>query len=371
MSKPSINYQRDGALLSIRLGGDWSLQHELPAVTAISQQLEGAERLYVEGATIEAWDSGLISRLLQLHRHCQNAGVSIEANLPDGADRLLELALAVPLRKSPASAHGSAWMQALSPLRASEKVGAAIANFLAFIGALLTASFRTVTGRARFRVSDAFRFSYQTGPNALPIITLTGLLVGMILGYLGAVQLQQFGAGIYVANLVTVGILREMGSLMTAIIIAGRTGAAYAAQLGTMRVNEEVDAIEILGISTMEFLVLPRIIAVIIMVPLLSLYADVIGIVGGGVVASGLGISPLQYWSQVEVSLDLTHLTVGLVKATFFGALIGIAGCRAGLNAGRDSEGVGKATTSAVVVALIYLIVADAAVNLFCQLLEI
>jgi phospholipid/cholesterol/gamma-HCH transport system permease protein len=213
--------------------------------------------------------------------------------------------------------------------------------------------------------------AYQTGPNALPIISLSSFLVGLILGYLGAVQLQQFGAGLYVANLVTVGVLREMGALMTAVIIAGRTGAAYAAQLGTMRVNEEIDAIEILGVSTMEFLVLPRVLAVVIMMPLLTLYADVLGILGGGIVASGLGISPLQYWTQAQSSLGLDHLLVGLFKSVLFGALIGIAGCRAGLNAGRDSAGVGRATTEAVVVALIYLIVADAAVNILCQLLEI
>jgi len=221
------------------------------------------------------------------------------------------------------------------------------------------------------RMTDLLQFFYQTGPNALPIISLSSVLVGVILGYLGAVQLQQFGAGIYVANLVTVGVLREMGALMTAIIIAGRTGAAYAAQLGTMQVNEEVDAIEILGISPMEFLILPRVIAVLIMVPLLTLYADILGIIGGGIVAGGLGISPLQYWTQLQESLMMSHVIVGLLKGLLFGLLIGIAGCRAGMQAARNSEGVGSATTNAVVTALIYLVVADAAINIVCQWLEI
>jgi phospholipid/cholesterol/gamma-HCH transport system permease protein len=189
----------------------------------------------------------------------------------------------------------------------------------------------------------------------------------MILAYLGAVQLQQFGAEVYVANLVTIGILREMGVLMTAVVMAGRTGAAYAAQLGTMQTNEEIDAITTMGISPVEFLVIPRLLALVVVMPLLTLYADLLGIVGGGIVAGGMGITPLQYITQAEQALAVNHLVVGLIKSVVFALLIATAGCGAGMNSGRSSAAVGQAATEAVVTSIVYLIVADAAINIICQ----
>ncbi|EED36712.1 ABC transporter permease protein [Luminiphilus syltensis NOR5-1B] len=355
---------------SLILKGSWESSAVLPELGALFQPDDTVTALRVDALEVARWDSRLISLLLKLHRYCESRGISITTELPEGASQLLALAVAVPPAvESPSQSAG--WLHSLNPLPYLERLGARVTDFLNFVGSLVSSTGRVVTGRGRVRVSDLLAFAYQTGPNALPIIGLTSLLVGMILGYLGAVQLQQFGAGIFVADLVTIGVLREMGALMTAIIIAGRTGAAYAAQLGTMRVNEEVDAIEILGISLMDFLVLPRVLAVTLMVPLLSLYAAIMGIVGGGIVSISLGITPLQYWTQAQTSLGLDHLLVGLSKALLFGALIGIAGCRAGMQSGRSSEGVGKATTTAVVVALVYLILADAAVNLLCQLLGI
>ena len=164
---------------------------------------------------------------------------------------------------------------------------------MAFIGEVTIALFKLPLGQANTRFSDFKNFCYQAGPDAFAIISLTSVLVGMILAYLGAVQLQQFGAEIYVADLVVIGMLREMGVLMTAVVMAGRTGAAYAAQLGTMQTNEEVDAITTMGISPIEFLVVPRMLALVVMMPLLTIYADLLGMVGGGIVAGGMGITPL------------------------------------------------------------------------------
>ena len=220
-------------------------------------------------------------------------------------------------------------------------------------------------------MSDFRSFCYQAGPDAFAIISLTSILVGMILAYLGAVQLQQFGAEIYVADLVVIGMLREMGALMTAIIMAGRTGAAYAAQLGTMQTNEEIDAITTMGISPIEFLVLPRMLALIAVMPLLTIYADILGILGGGIVASGLGITPLQYIKEAETAVSATHIGVGMFKSLVFATLIAIAGCRSGINSGRSSAAVGQAATEAVVTAIVYLIVADAAINIIFQQLDI
>jgi phospholipid/cholesterol/gamma-HCH transport system permease protein len=189
----------------------------------------------------------------------------------------------------------------------------------------------------------------------------------MILAYLGAVQLAQFGAQVYVADLVVVGTLREMGVLMTAIVMAGRTGAAYAAQLGTMQTNDEIDAIITMGISPIEFLVVPRVLALVLVMPLLTIYADLLGIIGGGIVAVSMDISPLQYFHQAGGVLSWVHISVGLIKSIVFAILIAVAGCRAGINSGRSSAAVGQAATQAVVTSIVYLIIADAAINIIFQ----
>jgi phospholipid/cholesterol/gamma-HCH transport system permease protein len=230
---------------------------------------------------------------------------------------------------------------------------------------------KLLTGRANTRRADFVNFIYQAGPNAFGIITLTSFLVGMILAYLGAAQLAQFGAQIYVANLVTIGMLREMGALMTAVVMAGRTGAAYAAQLGTMQTREEIDAIVTLGISPIEFLVLPRMIALVLIMPLLVLYANVIGIFGGAIVAAGMDVSLIQFGQQMREALAFNHLWTGLLKSVVFGVLIAIAGCRAGIQCGRSSAAVGEAATNAVVTSIVYLIVADAALNILFQKLGV
>ena len=358
----------DGVQLS--LAGAWKIG-AVPAFKAFATT--EAEVVFIDTQGVSDWDSSLVNFALQAHLHALEHKYRLELALPEGAQALLTLALSVPAQKqSIAGISKLAQLKhTLSPIRISEHLGHEIHELLAFIGDLLTAFMQALAGKARVRMVDILRFGYQAGPNALPIIGLTSLLVGMILGYLGAVQLQEFGAGIYVANLVTVGMLREMGALMTAVIMAGRTGAAYAAQLGTMQVNEEVDAIEILGISPMQFLVLPRVVGLVVMLPLLVIYANVLGIFGGAIVAIGLGITPLQYVTQAASSLGIDHIAVGLFKGLVFAILIGIAGCRAGMASARNSEGVGRATTSAVVTGLVYLIVADATINIICQILDI
>ena len=374
MPSDSIDAIHDGGRLKLVLRGSWTRETPNSDPGDLLATADKLDALEIDGSGIEAWDSTLIHTALTLRGLAESKGLALEENWPAGVSKLLLLATAVPAAptddQSDKGSRQGLWRR-LNPMAASRTVGSEVAGLAEFIGALVVAALKLSTATARVRFSDFVYLCYQTGPNALPIISLTSFLVGLILGYLGAVQLKQFGAEIYVADLVTVGVLREMGPLMTAIILAGRTGAAYAAQLGTMRVNEEIDAIEILGVSPMEFLVLPRVAAIVVMTPLLTLFADVLGILGGGLVSSGLGVSPLQYWSEVQLVLHPSHLVVGLIKAVIFGALGGVAGCRAGLNSGRNSEGVGKATTQAVVVAMIYLIIADALVNVVCQLLDI
>ena len=206
----------------------------------------------------------------------------------------------------------------------------------------------------------------------MPIVTLISLLVGLILAFVGAVQLMMFGAQIFVADLVGIAMLRVMGAIMVGIIMAGRTGAAFAAQIGTMQVNEEIDALQTLGISPMEFLVLPRMIALIIMMPLLCVYADLMGILGGMIVGVGmLDISVVQYYQQTRAALNLSHFWIGLFQAGVFGVLVALAGCLRGIQCGRSASAVGEAATSAVVTGIVSIVVATAIITVLCNVLGI
>lgn len=354
---------------SLLFCGDWAQGRDTGDFSALQTELSryGPARLTADGSGLGAWDSVLMAFLLQCYNHCREHGIAFAtANMPEGVEKLLAVATAVETHKQPQEP-GQSRLAAFNPIRMLSGAAAEFRESLAFIGEVTIALFQLVTGRANTRFSDFRDFCYQAGPDAFGIISLTGVLVGMILAYLGAVQLLQFGAEIYVADLVVIGMLREMGVLMTAVVMAGRTGAAYAAQLGTMQTNEEIDAITTMGISPIEFLVMPRMLALIMVMPLLTIYADLLGILGGGIVAGGMGISPLQYISQAEHAISVTHILVGLLKSLVFAVLIAVAGCRSGINSGRSSAAVGQAATEAVVTAIVYLIVADAAINIIFQ----
>jgi phospholipid/cholesterol/gamma-HCH transport system permease protein len=358
---------------SLLLAGDWVQGQHCASFSTLQLELASSHPtlLTADGSSLGTWDSVLMAFLLQCNDYCHSQGIAFETcNMPQGIEKLLAVATAVGAHQPPAEKSPS-WLSSLNPRHLLHTVSGDIQESLAFTGEVTIALARLARGKANTRFTDFRSFCYQAGPDAFAIISLTSVLVGMILGYLGAVQLQQFGAEIYVANLVVIGMLREMGVLMTAVVMAGRTGAAYAAQLGTMQTNEEIDAITTMGISPVEFLVLPRMLALIIIMPLLTIYADLLGIVGGGIVAGGMGIAPIQYIIQGETALSFTHVAVGLLKAVIFATLIAIAGCRAGINSGRSSAAVGQAATNAVVTAIVYLIVADAAINIMFQQLQI
>jgi phospholipid/cholesterol/gamma-HCH transport system permease protein len=318
---------------------------------------------------VTSWDSGLLTFLLRVDAAASAAGVAVDpGGLPEGVGRLLRLATAVPERK------GARRTQSMPPVlvrvgKAAQALWRQAGEMVAFVGEAALGFTRLFTGRARFRPVDVFILMQECGAQALGIVSLISVLVGLILAFVGSVQLRQFGAQIFVANLVGVGTAREMGALMTAIIMAGRTGAAFAAQLGTMQGNEEIDALKTFGFSPIDFLVIPRMLALIVMMPILCLYADLLGIVGGGIVGvSMLDISPLQYINQTRSALTLTDFTIGLVKSGVFGVLIATAGCLRGIESGRSASAVGQATTSAVVTAIVMIIVAD---GLFSVLLDI
>jgi phospholipid/cholesterol/gamma-HCH transport system permease protein len=324
----------------------------------------------IDTSELGSWDSSLAIVVLHIARWCDEKKIPLNTEVtPDGLQKLLKLATTVPVAKSETKSKPKKFLTALNEKLEAQK--AELQTTLIFVGDVFLALGQWLRGNAKTRSSDIAFFVEQAGPKALAIVTLISFLVGMILAYLGSVQLRQLGAQVYVANLVSIGMVREMGALMTAIIMAGRTGAAYAAQIGTMKVNEEIDALQVMGISSMEFLVLPRMLALIFIMPLLCIYADIIGMVGGGLVATNMDVTITQYILQTKEGVDWLDISTGLIKSLFFGILIAMAGCQAGLNCGRNSTAVGLATTSAVVKAIVYLVVADAAFNILYDKLGI
>jgi phospholipid/cholesterol/gamma-HCH transport system permease protein len=346
----------------IELSGGWLSRRGLPDPAAVVRELPMGTQLRsldFDTRRVTAWDSGLVTFVMKLLAAAAARGVVTDrSGLPDGVGRLLALAEAVPEKQTSRGGERQPWLVRVG--RWAMASGAAVTGGLTFLGDSVLAFAALLRGRARFRTSDLFLIIQECGPRALGIVSLISFLIGLILAFVGAVQLQQFGASIYVANLVAIAMTREVGCIMTAIVMAGRTGAAFAAQLGTMNTNQEIDALSTMGISSMEFLVLPRVLALILMMPLLTVYADLVGILGGAVVATGmLGLSPREYFEQTRGAVHLTDFFIGVVKSAVFGIVVALAGCFRGMQSGRSAAAVGLAATSAVVTAIVVLIVLD------------
>lgn len=240
------------------------------------------------------------------------------------------------------------------------------------LGELILATIALLRGRARFDRTDTWAVMQASGANALPVVALVNLLVGAILAFVGAVQLQKFGAEMFVADLVSIATVREMAAVITAVVLSGRTGAAFAARIATMQGNEEIDALKTMGVSPVEYLVLPRVLALSLMTPLLYVFACAVGLIGGWlVVISTLDLSNVLYWDRTADALSARHFVLGALKSFCFGALVAFAGCYYGLRAGRNAAAVGEATTSAVVSGIVGVIVIDAIFALCAFALDI
>jgi phospholipid/cholesterol/gamma-HCH transport system permease protein len=347
----------DGAL-DVVLGGRWQITARRPSWSRL-RGTRKPTRVRLRVDDVERWDTSLLLFLFEVQEWCRIEGTYCDTeSLPERIRTLLTQFVsahgtAVPFDRSDSflTGVGHATLETWQRARTAS----------AFVGESVIAVVKLVQRPHKFRWTDCFDEMQQCGAMALPIVSLISFLVGLIMAYQAAVQLRQFGADIYVADLVGLSVVREMGPMMAAIILAGRTGAAFAATLGNMKANEEVDALETLGIAPVHFLVLPRLVALVVMMPLLALYADCVGILGGMVVAAGvLDIPPAAYWIETQSIVDLSDVTSGLVKSLTFGVLIGLAGCLRGLQAERSAAGVGRAATSAVVTSILLIIVADA-----------
>ena len=358
-----IKFAQDGAgALVLALAGSWRAIDHVPSAGEVEKQIgSGAVRqIGFDSSKLAAWDGGILPFLLKLVALTKERKIELNlTGLPEGARNLLKLAQAVPERKG---ARRTTVAQSILVEAGNAAIAAwrELGRMIGFIGDQTLGMLRLLGGKAKFRRSDFLEIVQDCGAKALPIVSLISVLVGLILAFVGAVQLRQFGAQIYVADLVGIATVREMGAMMTAIIMAGRTGAAFAAQLGTMQVNEEIDALSTFGFSPLDFLVTPRVLALVVMMPFLCLYADLLGIVGGGIVGvTMLDIPVLQYITETREALSVGDFAVGLVKGCVFGVLIAVAGCMRGMECGRSASSVGNAATSAVVTAIVAIVVTD------------
>jgi phospholipid/cholesterol/gamma-HCH transport system permease protein len=363
---PGWRLERKGPAAELRLTGDWiACETGVRSAAEVSRILEeaGATTLRLDARDLGQWDSALIAFLKMLHdlAGTGRAGPVLldDAGLPDPARRLLALTSAsaaeAGLSEAPrpglTTRLGEAYFDAWSKT----------VDVVALVGETALRGGVAVAGRARTRGSDVWQLVRDAGAGALVIVAIVNGLVGAILAFVGAVQLQRFGAGIYIANLVGIAVVREMGAMVTAIVMAGRTGGAYAAHLATMQGNEEIDALDALGIPVFDFLVLPRIAALVAMMPLLYLYGSAVGLAGGFAVGiATLDLTPAAFLEQLQGAVDGTQFAIGLTKSVVFGAAVALAGCYIGLTAGRSAAAVGRAATSAVVAGIIAVIAVDA-----------
>jgi phospholipid/cholesterol/gamma-HCH transport system permease protein len=370
--------RRRGRTLVAILACTWSLDQGAPRFAPMIDASEAdgvapgdANALAFDATSLGEWDSSVLVYLQQAHDWCDARNIEVDTSgLPDRLARLLALARAVPERAAEAES------PKLSPVtRVGHRAISAWDAWLeavTFTGQVTDSFIRLLLGRARLRWRDFWVVVQSNGMGALPIVTLIAVLIGVIIAFLGVVVLRRFGAGYYVSFLIGYGILREMGALMTGIIMAGRTGAAFAAELGSMKITEEIDAYTTLGISPIDHLVLPRMLGLFVMMPLLVIYADFIAIAGGMVVAvSLLDLTPTQFVGGLLSVVTLSDAALGVFKGGVFGVIIGLAGCMKGLQTGDDAGAVGRSATSAVVLGITLIIVANAVIDWLAVLLQV
>ncbi len=373
MDQISFNYSSPNTLC-IKISGDWRISSGLPATEEVISQVFSHNNIVevnFNASGINKWDSGLVSFLFRLIRECQSRNVGVDLKeLPEGVQKLLVLAFKVHEKTEIQAETSGSFLE-----KVTDKAIAAnrsVLSLMNFLGDIAIAFGRLVTGRAYFRRDEFIVIVQKCGAEALPLVSLISILVGIILAFIGAIQLKMFGAQIFIADIVGIGMTRVMGAVMAGILMAGRTGASFAAELGIMQTNEEIDALKTLGVSPVEFLVMPRVLALVIMMPLLTLYADFMGILGGLIISTGvLGLNPVEYWHHTQSAVKLTNLWIGLTHGFVFGIIIAIAGCLRGIKCGRNAAAVGESTTSAVVEAIISIVIATAIITFICQILGV
>ncbi len=363
-----IELSMEDSWLELRFSGDWSIHGILPEIAEIIPSIELSESILgirpLLNDAIE-FDSSLASFIFQVSREANSRGLKLDYSpLPSNLLKLIELGQQVVQAGDSVSSEVKSknWIEEFGEISVRYIEGTL--EIATFTGDWVIALSRLLRGKAKIRWDDFWQIMKSVSVDALPIVALISFLIGVIIAFLGAVTLKQFGAEFAVAYLVGFGILREMGAIMTGIIMAGRSGAAFAAQIGSMKINEEIDALKTLGISPIEFIVLPRLLALVIMMPLLTLFSNVIGILSGWLVAEGLmGVPGPVFFVEMQSVLYIGDFLLGLFKACVFGVLVATAGCLRGLQSGTGADAVGVAATRAVVAGITLIVFSNALID--------
>lgn len=363
-----IKIIKNGASVQVAWDGDVLNCDSDTIIKQIAAQMNNTvKQLSFEASAHGQWDSSLLSVLFGAVQEAQKHNIAVDLTaLPQNLQDLVHLALAVDRKPQHKENMQFGFLGAIGA--GTVKIWTAVNNVLGFIGEVFISLLRFFSFRSVMRGIDFLAALDDCGPKALGIVALISFLVGLILAFVGAVQLQTFGAQIYVASLVTIGMCRIMGAIMVGIIMAGRTGSAYAATIGTMQVNEELDALETMGLSKVDFLVLPRLLALVLAMPILTMLADFMGMIGGAFVGVFLLDLPYQeYWKYAINAFNLKNFMVGIFHGFCFGFIISLCGCYCGLTCGRNADSVGGATTRSVVNAVVWMIVITGIITVICQ----
>ena len=322
-------------------------------------EAKGIQSLALDASGVEYCDGAGMALFVYVRRAAARLGVELSiGGLKDDFAGMLDLYPEATFEEQPPETKGVRdFIEEVGMVFAETVCG--WRDHVAFLGELTVAMFKTLLHPAGLRIKDFLSVAEASGARALPIIGMLGFLIGLIMAFQGAVLMAQFGAEIYIADFVGMSITRELGPLITAIIVAGRTGSAFAAELGTMKVNEEIDAFTTMGLDPVRFLVVPRVLAATLMTPLLAIFANLFGMAGGAVVMRGLGFPLVTYVNRVVAVVSAVDFMGGLVKALVFGLLISTAGCLCGLRTGEGASAVGNSATRAVVSSIVMIVIAD------------
>lgn len=367
----TLAYQITNQELKVSLSGDFLDYDDEAEKLRLFQAAEKVQTIRTHAEGLQKWDSTLVVILYKLAKIAKAKKRNYDfSNLPENLQKLINLALEVDRKPSREQNGQSPWLAVLGDWGLN--VYHSLHRAWVFVGTTFHSIGKLIAGTAVMRKVDFLFAMEDSSYRAVGIVSLVSFMVGLILAFVGAIQLKTFGAQIYVASLVTIGMTRIMGAIMVGIIMAGRTGASYAATIGTMQVNEEIDALKTMSIPISDFLVLPRTLSLLITMPFLTVLADITGMLGGAFVGIlMLDISPQEYWKYSYDAMNMTNFWVGLFHGLVFGLIIALCGCYYGVNCGRNADSVGVATTKAVVSAIVIMIVATGIITWIFEALGI
>ena len=360
--RPLLKIEEGDGFYSLLFSGDWTIRHSkgdrLSEFDSFAGQLSDKNTFRFQLTDDFTWDTSFLLFIQDIEQRISKHGAGVDfSSLPEGLANLIE-----KNQSNESQEQGRAGALSGEEVSVFAQI---LLNFLRvaeFWGKWLIFLWGLIRGKSFARGRDFLLACRDCGASALPIVTLISYLTGLTMAFVGSVQLEKFNATIYTADLVCLAMVREMGPLMVAIVMAGRTGASFAAEIGSMKLNEEVDSLRTLGIPAIDFLVLPRTLALFLMTPLLTLYADIVGIMGGLTVGTQvMGFSALHYFEQTQSALlSMWEIYSGLWKSLAFGLIVGLVGCYKGINSGNSSISLGKSVTSSVVVSITLIVIADA-----------